>query len=80
MVISDTSYMIDGLPLLYWRRNLGKSGQDSTLRNVLNTIRLCKPQFTKSPTTLDNRVGLGNRIAYDFGRDRTTAQLCSCLT
>ena len=27
MVISDTSCMIDGLPLLYWRRNLGKSGQ-----------------------------------------------------
>ena len=27
MVISDTLYMIDGLPLLYWRRNLGKSGQ-----------------------------------------------------
>ena len=54
--------MIDGLPLLYWRRNLGKSGQDS----------------------LDNIVGLGNgiacEIAYDFGRDRTTAQLCSCLT
>ena len=29
MVISDTSCMINGLPLLYWRRNLGKSGQDS---------------------------------------------------
>ena len=27
MVISDTSYTIDGLPLLYWRWNLGKSGQ-----------------------------------------------------
>ena len=27
MVISDTSHMIDGLPLLYWRWNLGKSGQ-----------------------------------------------------
>ena len=26
MVMSDTC-MIDGLPLLYWRRNLGKSGQ-----------------------------------------------------
>ena len=62
MVISDTSHMVDGLPLLYWRRNLGKSGQDS----------------------LDNIVGVGNgiacEIAYDFGRDRTTAQLCSCLT
>ena len=27
MVISDSSCMIEGLPLLYWRRNLGKSGQ-----------------------------------------------------
>ena len=25
MVISDTSYMINGLSLLYWRRNLDKS-------------------------------------------------------
>ena len=62
MVISDTSRMIDGLPLLYWRRNLGKSRQDS----------------------LDNIVGLGNgivcEIAYDFGRDRTAVELCSCLT
>ena len=72
--------MIDGLPLLYWRWNLGKSGQDSTLGNVLNTIQLCKPGFTKSRTTLGNIVDLGKRIAYDFGRDRTTAQLCSCLT
>ena len=40
MVISDTSCTIDGLPLLYWRRNLGKSGQDLTLSNVLNLIRL----------------------------------------
>ena len=69
--------MNDGLPLLYWHRNLGKSGQDSTLGNVLNTIRLCKPGFTKSHMTLDSIVGLGNEIAYDFGRDRMTAQLCS---
>ena len=34
MVISDTSCTIDGLPLLYWRRNLGKSGQDS-LDNIV---------------------------------------------
>ena len=27
MVINDISYTIDGLPLLYWRWNLGKSGQ-----------------------------------------------------
>ena len=55
-----------GLPLLYWRRNLGKSGQDSTLGNVLNTIRLCKPGFTKAHTTLGNMEVYGNRIAYDF--------------
>ena len=72
--------MIDGLPLLYWRRNLGKSGQDSTSSNMLNTIRFCNPRVTKFHTSLDNIVSLGNRIAYDFGRDRTTAQLCSCLT
>ena len=63
MVMSDTSCMIDGLPLLYWRRNLGKSGQDSTLSNVLNTIRLCNPRVTKSHMSLDNIVSLGNRIA-----------------
>ena len=33
------------------------------------------PGATKSHTPLDNIVSLGNRIAYDFGRDRTTAQL-----
>ena len=36
MGISDTLCMIDGLPLIYWRQNLGKSGQDSTLRSMLN--------------------------------------------
>ena len=41
-------------------------GQDSTLGNVLNAIRLCKPGFTKSHTTLSNIVDLGNRIEYDF--------------
>ena len=48
MGISDTSCMMDGLPLLYWHRiwaSLGKAG------------------ITK--------------IAYDFRKDRTTAQLCS---
>ena len=67
MVISDTSYMIDGLPLLYWRQNLGKSGQDSTSSNMINTIRLCSPKATKSHMSLDNIVSLGNRIAYDLG-------------
>ena len=43
-------------------------------RNMLNTIRLCKPGCTKSHTSLDNIVSLENRIAYDFGRDHTTAQ------
>ena len=37
-------------------------------------------QYAKYHTTLDSIVGLGNEIAYDFGRDRTTAQLCNyCL-
>ena len=40
MVMSDTSPTIDGLPLLYWLLNLGKSGQDPTLGNMLNTIQL----------------------------------------
>ena len=34
MVISDTSCMNNGLPLLYWRRNFGKSEQDS-LDNIV---------------------------------------------
>ena len=46
--------------------NLGKSGQDSTLGNVLNTVQLCKPGFTKTHTTLGNIVNLGNGAAYDF--------------
>ena len=58
--------MIDGLPLLYWRRNLGKSGQDSTLRNMLSTIRLCKPGFAKSHMSLDNIVSLENGITYEI--------------
>ena len=33
MVMSDTSCMIDGLPLLYWRRNLDKSGQSWDYEN-----------------------------------------------
>ena len=46
MVISDTSYMIDGLPLLYWRWNLGKSGQSSDYENRVRnrdrtTAQLC---------------------------------------
>ena len=69
--------MIDGFTIALLASEFG---QDSTLRNMLNTIRLCKPGFTKSHTSLDNIVSLENRIAYDFGRDCTTAQLCSCLT
>ena len=47
--------------------DLGKSGQDSTSSNMINTIRLCSPGATKSHMSLDNMVSLGNRIAYDFG-------------
>ena len=56
--------------------------QDSTLRNMLNTYDFVNPGFTKSHTSLDNIVSLENRITYeieyDFRRDRTTVQLCSC--
>ena len=51
MAISETSHMIDGLGLLYWRRNLGKSGQDSTLRNMLNAYHFVNPG-------LQNRIRL----------------------
>ena len=63
MVISDTSCMIYGLPLLYWRRNLGKSGQDLTLNNVLNTIGLWIILWTletESHTTLGEIALLHN--------------------
>ena len=40
MVISDTSSMIDGFTIALLMSNLGKSGQDSTLSNVLHTIPL----------------------------------------
>ena len=43
MGISDTSCMIYGLPLLYWHWNLGKSGQGSTLRNMLNAYDFVNP-------------------------------------
>ena len=56
--------------------------QDSTLRNILNSYDFVNPGFTKSHRSLDNVVSLENRIAYeilyDFRRDRTTVQLCSC--
>ena len=48
MVISDTLSMIDGLPLLYWRRNLGKSGQDS----LDNIVGLGTELHARSHTTL----------------------------
>ena len=75
-----------GLPLLYWQQNLDKSGQsmcDVTpkLINMLNTYDFVAPGATKSHTSLDNIVSLGNRITYqivyDFRRDRTTVELCS---
>ena len=35
MVISDTSCMIEGLPLLYWHWNLGKSGQSMCVMTLI---------------------------------------------
>ena len=81
MVISDTPYMIDGLLLLYWRQNLGKSGQS---RDYKNLIGLQERSYdctivqlqTKDQLMMDN-AGI-TKIAYDLRRDLTTAQLCSC--
>ena len=69
MVISDTSYMIGGLSLLYWRRNLGKSGQS---RDCKNRIRLQERSYnctivqlqTKDQLMMDN-AGI-TKIAYDL--------------
>ena len=74
------------LPLLYWRRNLGKSGQSWDYKNRVRTLgemaRLhnCavagKGSIDEYYRDLD-KAGI-TKIAYDFGRYRTTAQLCSC--
>ena len=46
------------------------------------TYDFVTPGATKFHTSLDNMVILENRITYeimyDFRRDRTTVQLCSC--
>ena len=44
----------------------GQVWQDSTLCNMLNTILLCKPGFTKMDTTLGDIVDFGNGVAYHF--------------
>ena len=66
--------MIDGFTI-----DLLASKFGFNIEKYAKYIRLCEPGFTKSLTSLDNIVSLENRIAYDFGRDRMTAQLCSCL-
>ena len=53
--------------MVYWRQNLGKSGQDPMLGKMLNAIRLCKPGFTKSHRYLDNIVSLENRLHTTLG-------------
>ena len=73
--------MIDGLPLLYWCQNLGKSGQS---RDCKNCIRLQERSYdctivqlqTKDQLMMDN-AGI-TKMAYDLRRDLMTAQLCSC--
>ena len=55
--------MIDGFTIALLTSEFG---QDSTLRNMLNTIRLCKPGFTQSHKSLDNIVSLENRITYEI--------------
>ena len=64
--------MIDGLPLLYWRRNLGKSGKS---RDCKNRIRLQERSYdctiaqlqTRDQLMMDN-AGI-TKIAYDLRRD-----------
>ena len=53
MVISDTSCMIDGLPLLYWRWDLGQVW--------------AKLGLQKSRTTLGEIVGLHNYAVENKG-------------
>ena len=69
MVISDTSCMIDMFTIALLASEFGQVW-----------ARFNIEQCAKYHMTLDNIVGLGNRIAYDFGRDRTTTQLCRGLT
>ena len=66
MIISDTTCMIDVFTIALLTLEFGQVWASSTLGNVLNTIQLCKPRFTKTHTTLDSIVDLGNRIAYNF--------------
>ena len=77
--------MIDGLPLLYWRWKLGKSGQSwvKKSRTTLGEIvRLHNCAVADKGSIDEHHRELGKagitKIAYDFRRDRRTAQLCSC--
>ena len=79
MGISDKSYMIDGLPLLDWRWNLGKSGQGRDLkiaydfRRDLRTAQLCT-----SKNTLPMNSFLAKAISQGNKAMKMLAQLCSC--
>ena len=65
----------------------GVTKSHTSLDNIVSlgnriTYDFVAPGATKSHTSLDNIVSLGNRITYeivyDFRRDRTTVELCSC--
>ena len=83
MVISDTSYMIDGFTIALLAVEFGQVWAEHVCRDVIAEVK-CKIQLN----TLDNRPWKQNyiqlcspwgyKISYDFRGDRTTAQLYSC--
>ena len=92
MIISDMSRMIGVFTIALLTAEFGQVWAEHVCRDVTPQLRLSArvnvekyakyPGFTKSHTSLDNIVSLENRITYeivyDFRRDRTTVQLCSC--
>ena len=82
MVISDTSYVIDGFTIALLTAEFGQVWAEHVCRDITPQLRLSarfniencancldfvNPGFTKSHTYLDNIVSLENR---DYLRDR----------
>ena len=74
MVISDTSCMIDGLPLLYWRRNLSKSGQDSASSNTIGANAVVT-KFKSVLTDKSNSFDINSPI-----EESEVVSVCKSLT
>ena len=53
MVMSDTSSMIDGFTITLLTVEFGQVWARFDVEKCAKCIRLCKPGFTKSHTTLD---------------------------